>query len=44
MEVTANPRAVAFYRALGFIKYDVTETSFGSAPRMQRMLERDTIE
>jgi|HubBroStandDraft_6_1064221.scaffolds.fasta_scaffold711998_2 GNAT superfamily N-acetyltransferase len=40
MEVTANPRAQGFYMKLDFIKYDVTETRFGSAFRMRRMLNQ----
>jgi GNAT superfamily N-acetyltransferase len=34
MEVTANPHALAFYRAAGFIDCGVAETDFGTAPRM----------
>ena len=40
IEMTANPRAEGFYVKLGFIKYDVTETHFGSAPRMRRILNQ----
>ena len=34
LEVTANPHAMGFYRAAGFIDCGVTETVFGTAPRM----------
>jgi GNAT superfamily N-acetyltransferase len=34
MEVTANPDAMGFYRAAGFVDCGVAETSFGAAPRM----------
>jgi ribosomal protein S18 acetylase RimI-like enzyme len=34
LEVTANPQALAFYRAVGFTDCGVTETRFGTAPRM----------
>jgi GNAT superfamily N-acetyltransferase len=34
LEVTANPHALGFYRAVGFIECGVTETEFGAAPRM----------
>jgi ribosomal protein S18 acetylase RimI-like enzyme len=34
LEVTANPHAMAFYRAAGFTDCGVTETEFGTAPRM----------
>jgi len=34
LEVTANPHALGFYRAAGFVDYGVTETEFGAAPRM----------
>jgi GNAT superfamily N-acetyltransferase len=34
LEVTANPDALGFYRAAGFIDCGVTETEFGAAPRM----------
>jgi GNAT superfamily N-acetyltransferase len=40
MEVTANPRAEGFYTKQDFIKYAVTETRFGSASRMRRILNR----
>ena len=40
MEVTANPRAEEFYTKQDFIKYAVTETRFGSASRMRRILNR----
>jgi GNAT superfamily N-acetyltransferase len=32
--VTANPDALGFYRAVGFIECGVAETEFGPAPRM----------
>ena len=34
LEVTANPHALAFYRAAGFIECGTAETDFGAAPRM----------
>jgi ribosomal protein S18 acetylase RimI-like enzyme len=34
LEVTANPHALGFYRAVGFIECGVAETVFGTAPRM----------
>jgi GNAT superfamily N-acetyltransferase len=34
LEVTANPDALEFYRAVGFIDCGVAETDFGAAPRM----------
>ena len=34
LEVTANPHALAFYRAVGFIECGTAETDFGAAPRM----------
>lgn len=34
LEVTANPHALEFYRAAGFIDCGVAETDFGTAPRM----------
>src|SRR6266566_7859638 len=34
LEVTANPHALEFYRAVGFIDCGVAETDFGAAPRM----------
>jgi len=34
LEVTANPHALEFYRAVGFIDCGVAETEFGTAPRM----------
>jgi GNAT superfamily N-acetyltransferase len=34
LEVTANPHAMGFYRAVGFVDCGVTETVFGTAPRM----------
>ena len=34
LEVTANPDAMGFYRAAGFIDRGVAGTVFGSAPRM----------
>lgn len=35
LEVTANPHAMGFYRAVGFIDCGVAETEFGAAPRME---------
>jgi GNAT superfamily N-acetyltransferase len=34
LEVTANPDAMGFYRAAGFIDCGVADTDFGAAPRM----------
>lgn len=34
LEVTANPHAMGFYRAAGFVDCGVAETVFGTAPRM----------
>ena len=34
LEVTANPHALGFYRAAGFVDCSVAETDFGAAPRM----------
>lgn len=34
LEVTANPHALGFYRAVGFTDCGVAETEFGAAPRM----------
>ncbi len=34
LEVTANPHALGFYRAAGFVDRGVAETEFGNAPRM----------
>jgi GNAT superfamily N-acetyltransferase len=34
LEVTANPDALGFYRAAGFIDCGIAETDFGAAPRM----------
>ena len=38
LEVTANPHALGFYRAVGFIECGVAETDFGAAPRMVLVL------
>ena len=38
LEVTANPHALEFYRAVGFIDCGAAETDFGAAPRMVLML------
>jgi ribosomal protein S18 acetylase RimI-like enzyme len=38
LEVTANPHALGFYRAVGFIDCGLAETDFGPAPRMVLML------
>ncbi len=34
LEVTANPHALGFYRAAGFLDCGIAETDFGAAPRM----------
>ncbi len=34
LEVTANPHALGFYRAAGFVDCGVADTVFGAAPRM----------
>lgn len=34
LEVTANPHALGFYRAAGFVDCGMAETEFGAAPRM----------
>ena len=34
LEVTANPHALGFYSAVGFIDCGVADTDFGTAPRM----------
>ena len=34
LEVTANPHALGFYGAAGFVARGVTQTEFGAAPRM----------
>ncbi|MGN6172392.1 MAG: GNAT family N-acetyltransferase [Streptosporangiaceae bacterium] len=34
LEVTANPHAMGFYRAAGFVDSGVADTVFGAAPRM----------
>ena len=34
LEVTANPHAMDFYRAAGFVNCGTASTEFGSAPRM----------
>ena len=36
--VTANPHAMGFYRAVGFVDCGIAETAFGAAPRMVLML------
>jgi short subunit dehydrogenase-like uncharacterized protein/ribosomal protein S18 acetylase RimI-like enzyme len=38
LEVTANPHAMGFYRAAGFIDCGVAETNFGAAPRLVLVL------
>ena len=38
LEVTANPHALGFYRAVGFIDCGIAKTDFGAAPRMVLML------
>jgi ribosomal protein S18 acetylase RimI-like enzyme len=35
LEVTANPHALGFYRAVGFIDCGTAETQFGPASRME---------
>jgi ribosomal protein S18 acetylase RimI-like enzyme len=34
LEVTANPHALGFYRAVGFTDCGIAKTDFGAAPRM----------
>ena len=34
LEVTANPHAMGFYRAAGFVDCGAADTVFGTAPRM----------
>ena len=34
LDVTANPHALGFYNAAGFIDCGVAQTDFGAAPRM----------
>ena len=34
LEVTANPHAMGFYRAAGFVDCGVAQTALGTAPRM----------
>ena len=34
LEVTANPQALGFYRAVGFRDVGTADTAFGTAPRM----------
>jgi GNAT superfamily N-acetyltransferase len=38
VEVTANPHALAFYRAVGFVETGTAQTPFGSAPTMRHDL------
>ena len=38
LEVTANPHALGFYRAVGFADCGIAETVFGAAPRMVLVL------
>jgi ribosomal protein S18 acetylase RimI-like enzyme len=38
LEVTANPHALGFYRAVGFADGGIAETVFGAAPRMVLVL------
>jgi GNAT superfamily N-acetyltransferase len=35
LQVTANPHAMAFYEAMGFVPDGVAQTRFGPAPRMR---------
>jgi ribosomal protein S18 acetylase RimI-like enzyme len=39
LEVTANPHALGFYRAAGFVDCGVAETVFGTAPRMMLAID-----
>jgi predicted N-acetyltransferase YhbS len=39
IDVVANPQAVAFYRAVGFISAGEAHTRFGAAPRMSLGLD-----
>jgi GNAT superfamily N-acetyltransferase len=39
IEVDANPQAIAFYEAVGFVETGVANTQFGPAPRMSLSLE-----
>jgi GNAT superfamily N-acetyltransferase len=39
LEVTANPNALDFYRAVGFRDIGVARTEFGTAPRMALMID-----
>jgi N-acetylglutamate synthase-like GNAT family acetyltransferase len=41
IEVTANPHANAFYRHVGFVQGDDSETRLGGAPRMYLTLHGD---
>lgn len=38
LEVTANPHALGFYRAVGFVDCGIAETVFGAATRMVLVL------
>jgi hypothetical protein len=38
IEVVANPQAVAFYEAVGFVEDGEAQTRFGPAPRMSLAL------
>jgi len=38
LEVTANPHALGFYRAVGFADCGIAETVFGAVPRMVLVL------
>ena len=38
IDVVANPQALAFYTAVGFIATGEAQTRFGPAPRMSRVL------
>jgi GNAT superfamily N-acetyltransferase len=40
LEVTANPHAVGFYRRVGFVHGDDSETRLGGAPRMYLAVHR----
>jgi ribosomal protein S18 acetylase RimI-like enzyme len=39
LEVTANPHALGFYRAVGFRDIGTASTEFGTAPRMARVID-----
>ena len=43
IEVVANPQAVAFYEAVGFVPVGEAETRFGPAPRMSRSCTKPRV-